>query len=151
MKRILLSGLIAATVFACSKDKFETKPQIKINEFGPEQVVKGQLIQLRATVTDKEGDIQDSLYVVRKRYNVTTNVLLTTDTIRYSLVTLGAPTKTETEIQVRFLYGELQPDIAPIQNLETTDRSYTLGLVIIDKAGNRSDYVESEKIVLKKL
>ena len=143
--------MIAATLAACSKDKFETKPQIKINEFGPSEVVKGQLIQLRATVTDKEGDIQDSLYVVRKRYNITSGVLLNNDTIRYSLKTLGAPTKTETEIQVSFLYGELQPNVAPIENLVPVDRGYTLGLVIIDKAGNRSEYVESDKIILKKL
>ena len=42
--------------------------------------------------------------------------------------------------------------VAPIQNLETfTDRNFSIGLVVIDKAGNRSQYVESETIVLKKL
>jgi hypothetical protein len=151
MKRILIVALIAGIFTACSKDKFETVPQIDIKEFGPEEVVKGQMIELRAIVRDKEGDIQDSLYVVKKRYNLTTGFELSNDTIRYFIGSLGAPDKQENEVLVRFLYGELKPDIAPIQNLESVDRGYRLGLVVIDKKGNRSKYVETEQIVLKKL
>lgn len=151
MKRILAVILIAGIFTACSKDKFETVPQIEIKEFGPEEVVKGQMIELRAIVRDKEGDIQDSLYVVRKRFNLTTGGEINNDTIRYFIGTLGAPNKQENEVLVRFLYGELKPEIAPIQNLESTDRGYRLGLVVIDKKGNRSKYVESDQIVLKKL
>ena len=151
MKRILIIALIAGIFTACSKDKFETVPQIEIKEFGPNEVVKGNLIELQALVKDKEGDIQDSLYVVRKLYNLSTNFVLDTDTIRYFINTLGAPAKQETELLVRFLYGEQNPAVAPLEDLVTIDRGYTLGLVVIDKKGNRSPYVESKRIVLKKL
>ena len=151
MKKLLLFGAIAFVLAACSKDKFETVPQVTIKEFGPEEVFKGQLIELIATVTDKEGDVQDSVYVVRKRFNAS-NVLLTVDTTRYNISSLGTPKKQEIDVQITFLYGELKPEVAPIQNLETfADRNFAIGLVVIDKAGNRSQYVESETIVLKKL
>ena len=150
MKRLLFFSLTALVMAACTKDKFKTVPQVKINSFGPEQVTKGQLIRLTATVTDKEGDVQDSVYVVRKRFNGTN--LLTWDTTRYNITNLGAPKKQEIELQVLFLYGELKPEVAPIQNLETAaDRNFSLGIIVVDKAGNRSEYVESEKILLKKL
>lgn len=149
MKRFIFFGLIAVAFVACSKDKFETVPQVKINSFGPSEVRKGELIKLIATVTDKEGDVQDSVYVVRKRWNGAT--LLSWDTIRYNISTLGAPQKREVELQVLLLYGESRPEIAPIQNLETVDRDFSLGLIVIDTAGHRSQYVESNKILLKKL
>jgi pimeloyl-ACP methyl ester carboxylesterase len=151
MKRLLFFGMIALLLAACGKDKFQTVPQIEITSFGPDEVVKGQLIKLTADVTDQEGDLQDSLYVVRKRYNGST-ILGSADTTRYFLRPLGAPRKQKIEVQVLFLYGELAPEIAPIQNLETfADRDYTIGLVVIDNAGHRSEYVESKRIVLKKL
>ena len=151
MKKLLFSGFIALVLSACTKDKFQTVPQVTIKSFGPEEVFKGQLIELIATVTDKEGDVQDSVYVVRKRFNAN-NVVLSTHTTRYNISTLGAPKKQEIDVQVTFLYGELKPEVAPIQNLETfADRNFSIGLVVIDKAGNRSQYVESETIVLKKL
>lgn len=150
MKKLLLL-IFAATAFAaCNKDKFQTVPQVEITSFGPEEVVKGQLIKLTADVTDKEGDTQDSVYVVRKRFNGTT--LLNVDTTRYYIAALGAPKKQKIEVQVLFLYGELKPEVAPIQNLETfADRNFALGLIVVDKAGHRSQYVESDQIVLKKL
>jgi hypothetical protein len=151
MKRILAAALIVATLASCDKDKFETVPQIDIKEFGPNEVVKGQLIELRAIVSDKEGDIQDSLYLIKKRFNASTNFELTSDTIRYYIGTLGAPIRQENEVLIRLLYGEQRPEIAPIQNLESVDRGFRLGLIVVDKEGNRSPYVESDRIVLKAL
>ncbi|MDQ6609064.1 MAG: hypothetical protein M3Y85_04510 [Bacteroidota bacterium] len=149
MKRLLFFTLIIGMLAACSKDKFKTVPQVKITSFGPSEVHKGQLIQLLATVTDKEGDVQDSVLVVRKRYNNAT--LLSWDTVRNNIKNLGNPKKQEFELQVLFLYGELRPEVAPIQNLENADRGFSLGIIVVDKAGNRSEYVESDKILLKKL
>lgn len=152
MNRILFVAVIASLLAACSKGKFETVPKVEIKEFGPNEVVKGNLIELRAIVLDQEGDIQDSLLVVRKLYNVNTGQQVgSSDTNRLTIRPLGAPPKQETELFVRFLYGELKPDVAPIENLVSVDRGYTLGLIVIDRAGNRSQYVESKRILLKKL
>lgn len=152
MKRILVVALITCVLAACSKDKFETVPKVEIKEFGPGEVVKGNIIELRAVVLDQEGDIQDSLLVVRKLYNVSTGQMLgNADTTRLTIKALGAPPEKETELFVRYLYGESRPDVAPIENLVPVDRGYTLGLIVIDRAGNRSQYVESKRIVLKKL
>ncbi len=147
MKRIAGFLLIVATTVACSKDKFQTVPQVTITSIDPAEVFRGALITLKANVTDKESD-QDSVLVVRKIYK--TSIVLT-DTVKYSISTIGAPKKNQYDIQVQFLYGIIKPDIAPIINTDASiDRGLTLGLIVKDKAGNRSDYVESAKIVLKK-
>lgn len=150
MKRFFAFFLLLVVVAACNKDKFKTVPQVTIDSFGPAEVRKGQIIQLQATVTDQEGDLQDSLIIVRKRFNGT--ILLSTDSsIRSSLATLGVPVKQKIEINYLLPYGELLAGFKDFQNLESVDRNFVMGIVIKDVAGNRSEYVESQPIVLKKL
>lgn len=148
MKRIFVSIVLATTLLACSKDKFKTEPQVDIKSFGPSEVHKGELFTLRAEVTDKEGDVQDSVLLVRKRYNGAT--ALPADTLRYSIREFNSPVKSKVEISAVFSYGELRDNYI-FENLETKDTDITMGILVTDKAGHRSNYAESGKIVLKKL
>jgi hypothetical protein len=149
MKKALFFCLIAAAFAACSKDKFQTVPQVKITSFGPDVVFKGDRFELSAEITDKEGDLQDTFYLVRKRFFGTTS---TVDTVKYSLANLGFPTKELIELRLTFLYGELNPDRAiPYFPQERVDTQLQYGLIIRDKAKNKSPYVESKKILLKKV
>jgi hypothetical protein len=56
MKKAVFFCLVAAAFAACSKDKFQTIPQVTITSFGPDVVFKGQRFELLADITDKEGD-----------------------------------------------------------------------------------------------
>lgn len=149
MKRILFFCLIAAAVAACNKDKFQTVPQVKITSFGPDVVVKGQNFELNAEITDKEGDLQDTFQLVRKRFYGTTSAV---DCVKYSLTNLGFPSKDKIELRLTFAYGELnKPATIPYFPQEPLDTQLQYGLIIRDKARNKSTYVESNKILLKKL
>ncbi|HEU4471343.1 MAG TPA: hypothetical protein VFR58_09680 [Flavisolibacter sp.] len=151
MKRILTLSLLAAFFFGCSKDKFETVPQVEINSLEPGEVQNDGFFNLRATVRDKEGDLQDTIIMVRKRYVIGAANALTTDTLKYSIADFGFPDSQEIEIQANFSYAEDRPGFIFI-NLETiADREFAIGLIAKDKAGNRSEYRESNRIVLKKL
>lgn len=150
MKRIIPLFVICTAFAACSKDKFETVPTVHIDSITPSEVTNGNFIQVFATVTDKEGDLQDSVIVIRKTYNGDT-VVETDSTAKVSLKGLGSPARDKIELRVVIAYGQLQPEFAIYQHLETDfDRDYTVGLVVKDNAGNRSEYVESKRIVLKK-
>lgn len=150
MKKLIILFVVVLAFAACSKGIFETKPTVTIDSFGPEVVPTGGFFQLRATVTDKEGDLQDSVIIVRKRYN--NGTLLNTDSSRrVSLKNLGTPVKDKIELLITFVYGRLIPEQAITQDLEyNADRELRVGLIVTDNAGNRSEYVESEPIVLKK-
>ena len=150
MKRILIVSVFALALAACSKDKFNTVPTVTIDSFGPSEAYNGDIIQLSATVTDKEGDLQDSVIVVRKKFNG--NTLLSTDSsAKVSLRGLGSPVKDKIELRVTISYGKLYPEYAIFQELERDfDRNFSVGLIVRDNAGHRSEYVESKKIVLKK-
>ncbi|WP_121355175.1 hypothetical protein [Flavisolibacter nicotianae] len=150
MKRILFVSVLALALGACSKDKFKTVPTVKINSIGPSEARNGDIIQVFATVTDKEGDLQDSVIVVRKKFNGST--LLSTDSsAKVSLKGLGSPVKDKIELRISISYGKLLPEFALYQELERDfDREFSVGLIVRDNAGNRSEYVESDRITLKK-
>jgi hypothetical protein len=149
MKKLLALFLVAGVLAACSKDKFKTVPQVDIKSITPDEAFNGAIIELLADVTDQEGDLQDSVIVVRKRFNGDTQ--LSVDSTRLSLKGLGVPNKQKIELRVTVSYGRLYPEYAIFQDLERTfDREFSIGLVVMDNAGNRSEYVESEKILLKK-
>lgn len=145
----LLSFLLVAltiVVVSCDKDKFTTVPQLEINSISPNTVNSGDIVQLRGRYTDQEGDIDSALFVY-KWYNGTT-AILPFDTLRYSFDALGLPTNVkEAEITVAFQYNTTDPNgYITLPGLTERDTTATLGLIIIDKEGNRSDYGESDQI-----
>jgi hypothetical protein len=153
MKKVLLFGLVAAAFAACSKDKFKTVPQVEIKSFGPEQVTKGQIIRLQARVTDKEGDLQDSVIFYRKVFTLS-GLLLSQNSdssIRANLKDLGVPNKTDVELQLDMIYGESNQNYPTQNGNNTVDRKLAVGVYVKDKAGNRSEYVESDTIILKRI
>ena len=148
MKKLLVFCVVAGVILGCSKDKFKTEPQVEIKSIEPDVVQKGQFFTLRAIVRDKEGDIQDSVLLVTKRY--AGDILLgIPDTLRYSIKEFNSPNRTEVEVSAVFSYGELRDGFI-FQNLENSDRDFAVGIIVTDNAGHRSPYVESEKILLKK-
>ena len=156
MKYSLLLATVIASIFiaACNKDKFTTAPQVKAKTVKPGIVIKGQVITFTSSFTDEEGDVQDSVLVVLKRYNGA-NLLPPRhiDSFQMKLDPGLIPKARQGDIIVKFGYGETNLPGAGnnIINLETVDREVSFGIIIRDNAGNRSNYAESDKILLKKL
>lgn len=149
MKKLFIVFVVASALAACSKDKFETVPTVRIESFGPPEVNNQDYFRLVATVTDKEGDLQDSVVIYRNIFKIGD---VEKDSVVANLKDLGMPSKTKFEIQVTFRYGSTEPQGQIIyQELRTdADRPMSIGLVVKDNAGHRSEYVESDKIILKK-
>lgn len=145
----LLLGFSVLFFMACKKDKFTTEPQLKFKSISPSAAIKSNIINFNVSFTDDEGDIQDSVILAFKRYNGTGGIL-TLDTFRLRMDPDGVPVARQGDLNVKFSYGEFIIGTFPL-NLESVDREVSFGLVIRDKAGHRSNYVESDKVTLKKL
>jgi hypothetical protein len=138
--------LVIAT--ACNKDKFTTIPQVEIKSISPKTVVNGAILELKGKFTDQEGDV-DSALIVYKWYNGT--AVVRKDTFRYSFSALKLPTQTrEGDLIINFEYNTNNSGFVTLPAVSLRDTTATLGVVIKDKAANRSDYKESEQIRLKK-
>ncbi len=68
--RIWLALIIVAGMIACGKDKFQTIPQLRLISKTPDVVPVNGTLRLNIEYTDKEGDVSDSLFIVRQRLNV---------------------------------------------------------------------------------
>lgn len=149
--KIAFSCLFTILIFiSCGKDKFTTEPQVKVKDIAPGEVFQGDIIRLRGSFTDQEGDV-DSVFVVYKWYDGAT-VTRIFDTLKTSVDGLDLPKNTKQgDVVVEFAYGRQIDGYLTLNGTPVTrDTLVTLGLVLKDKKANRSGYAESDKIRFRK-
>lgn len=143
----------ALLLTACHKDKYKTEPTVEIKSFGPSEVSVNGTFDLTTQVTDDEGDALDSIILVYKVFNATTNTLLSTDSTkryRFSIANFGVPTGTR-KYDLAFKFAYSRQDLADriyVANL-SINRNVAFGIILIDKDKHRSEYKETDKILLK--
>jgi|CXWL01.1.fsa_nt_gi hypothetical protein len=144
---IVLSAL-AVIIIACNKDKFQTKPTIRVKS------INGNFIPLNGTFvitlecTDKEGDVQDSVIIIKKRLNRRVVATLR-DTLRYKFPVF--PKNTRTQVQATLDYQSIlsafSPPFIPGSNPPQRELdTLILRMAVRDNAGNTSDTIESPTI-----
>jgi hypothetical protein len=151
MKRILAFALLATVMAACSKDKFQTKPQIKIKSTNTDIVPVNGTLRVVLEFTDKEGDVSDSILVVRERLNAKSQ-----DRPAPSPYKIPAfPNTSEGEIQLDLDYQSgLVFNISRIPIPGSIPQQFerdtmNLKFVVRDKAGNKSDTATLGVIVIR--
>jgi hypothetical protein len=151
MKITGLTLLVLISFFtACKKDKYTTEPQLKFKSVSPEVVQRGAVVEFVCSFTDEEGDV-DSIFLVQKFYSGS-NVTFV-DTLRNNTYEqIMAPLSRSGEITMFGEHGTTNSGYKsyPWTAFVTRDTTATIGMLIIDKAGQRSNFVESDKYVLKK-
>ena len=151
MKTRLLLFLViatAVTIFACNKDKFQTKPTIEVKALSTKEVpAPNGTMNLRLTFTDKEGDLGNGvLTYIRVRTNSTPipnpGTYDKIDTIRTNLPEF--PSKTKGEIDIHFDYNYLDED--PNRN-----DSMFFKITVQDTGGNNSDTISTPVVVARQI
>ncbi|TBR19934.1 MAG: hypothetical protein EPO57_01950 [Chitinophagaceae bacterium] len=140
MKNRLSVYIVALMLLvACSKDKFQTKPQLKFISVSKTVVVPGSTLQIKLQCTDKEGDVDDSLIVVRQRLNKRGAITLPPSP--YKIPEFTNTSSIEFQLSLNYQFG-LVFGIPPLRIPGTTfNEPDTLSLKFVarDKAGNKSD------------
>lgn len=146
--RLIIAAVLVFTFIACNKDKFQTKPTINIKSINTEIVPQNGTFIITLECTDKEGDVEDSLILIKKRLNrrVVTTVR---DTLRFKIPTFPANSRTEIEAVLDYqnILSALNPPNIPGSNpLQRELDTLVLRMAVRDKAGNTSDTIESRQI-----
>ena len=146
--KLLIVALIALCLTACQKDKFTTKPQLTFKSLNTQQLAPNQIIRFTLHYTDREGDIQDTLFVQK----LTQNCELSNFEAFYPIPTdVPEQNNGEGDILVTYAYGiglgypGIKEPACPGQN-DTCVFRFSLG----DVEGNTSDTITSPQIVLIK-
>jgi hypothetical protein len=152
--KILFSLLAISTVvlISCKKDRFQTKPTIKVKEINGNFVpVNGKFV-ITLEATDKEGDVQDSVIIIKQRLNKRV-VATIRDTLRYKFPTF--PKNNVILVQAELDYQSILSAISPpfIPNSTPPKReldTLRLRLAVRDNAGNTSDTIDSPVIYVER-
>mgnify|MGYP003580306478 CR=1 FL=1 len=150
---IALAAFVVLAMLACSKDKFQTVPSLKVKSISTEVVPLNGSLRVTLEYTDKEGDVHDSIWVKKQRLNrrVTPTIR---DSILYKIP--DYPDKTKGEFQITLDYQSILSAIAPLNSIPATTppskQSDTLNVkfAVRDKAGHISDSVSIGTIVVRR-
>jgi hypothetical protein len=140
---------ILLVLFACSKDDFETKPKISVKSVSPEFVPLGGTLNVRLEFRDKEGDVDDSLIVIRERLNV--NSFATPWELKYDIPEFPDKSKGDFEVNIPYATG-LTLNLNPIRLDSTRNENDTLRLkfVVKDREDNTSDTAIVERVIVNR-
>lgn len=147
--RNLLAVFISLVAFGCGKGKFETVPKLKVKSKSTDVVAVNGNFNVTLEYTDKEGDVSDSLIIVRQRLN--TNGPLTPAPSPYKIPSFPDTQKGEFEVDFRYAL-DLTFNIGRIRIIGSNPIAYEpdtmlLKFVARDKAGNKSDTASTTVIV----
>jgi len=139
--RILLAVIIVFGMISCDKDKFETVPQLEYKSRNTDIVPVNGSLRLNVEFRDKEGDVSDSVLIVRQRLNKRGPVQLPANP--YGIPDFPKTDKGEFEITLEYQF-HLITGLTPIRitgSNPVKNEVDTLRLKIVarDKGGNKSD------------
>lgn len=139
--KILVTIITLLLFIACKKNTYNTKPTLQIKSMNGNVFPNGSTLILQIQVTDKEGDVTDSLFMRRVRYNQKTRVTLR-DSLYFKVP--DAPNSPDGIIQLELDYNNyLAAAQSPIEN-DTIAFKFALK----DKADNVSDTITTDTIVV---
>jgi len=140
--KILLTLLVVVVLAACKKDKYNTTPTLTLKSTSNKTVPLNGTFNVEIELTDKEGDISDTLYFKKVRLNKRV-----TGTLRDSLL-FAIPEVTNIKTSFLNLDLQYQAHLLSSTNPGNPPQPDTLRLefYVKDKAKNKSN----ENIAIKR-
>jgi hypothetical protein len=144
MKQSLIIITIFSFLISCNKDKFDTKPKLTFKKVNSQKISKGEDLVMTLNATDSEGDLTDSILVIRK----TRNCAVGSSNFKqlYKVPIFPTSSKLSVDFNVTYGYANNSEPIGFPQCNKNDSCIYRF--VIRDKAGNWSDTAETPEIVV---
>lgn len=147
--KILILLAIPVMFYACKKDTYTTKPQISIQSVNHNVVAQGDVLIFDIAFTDKEGDIQDTLWV--QKVSRTCPTTAGVQFISKNKVPDFTPTSNlKGLLEIGYGYNANVQGYSTITGCGSKNDTAYFKFWLKDKANNVSDTITSANIVLLK-
>jgi hypothetical protein len=145
LQAIVAIFILSIGALSCEKDSFTTKPSLVFKEASSYDVKQGDYMSFRLKLTDKEGDISDSIWIRAFTRKCPGSGL----TIPYKMPVVPQKSNIDAEVDITYIIGVIDPS-APIWNLNLCAGVDTaiFRFWTRDLAGNRSDTVQIDQPIL---
>ncbi len=145
LRLITIGFILALAGFACGKDEFTSKPDLEFIQADSYDLSQGDYLTFRIKVTDKEGDISDSIWIKASTRRCPTVIRI----LDYVIPEIPQKSNLDAQIDIQYAVGrtDLPAPIWPFNlcnGVDTTNFEFW----IKDKAGNYSDTVKTDQPVL---
>ena len=151
MKIFLISFLaFAVLITACNKDKFQTIPSLSIKSYNTKEVPLNANFIVTLECTDKEGDVQDSVIIIKLRLNRRV-VPTIQDTIRFKFPAFPKSDRIQIQVNLnnQLIRSAINPPTIPGSNPPQKESdTLLLKFAVRDNAGHTSDTVVSDQIIV---
>jgi hypothetical protein len=139
--KILVTIILTGFLLACGKNVYNTKPTIKISSVNTNVVQVGGTLTFDIKVTDKEGDVTDTIFMKKVRLNRRARPTLRDS---FALKIPDAPNSPDGTVRLDLTYQNyLISAESPIEN-----DTLVFKFALKDKGNNISDTITSEQIVI---
>lgn len=147
MKLKLVIALFVLFFAGCKKDKFSTKPQLFYRGTTANVIGSGGFFNMTIGFTDKEGDIQDSIWIQRVS-KVCPGTLNTT--AKYKIPNFNTTKSIEGDFLIFFSTTNYGVPYFNVGKCAGKDDTSYFRFWAKDLQGNFSDTIQSENIVILK-
>lgn len=138
MRKSFLLSILILLIAGCNKDKYTTKPQLKYRSVNTTVLGRGETLVFNLSFTDAEGDLSDSLIIVKFEPNCVNSRF----NAKYKLPQFPLGKNQSGDIVVTFGYNDIPPKCFPRED------TAVFKFVLKDKAQNQSDTAVSETIII---
>jgi hypothetical protein len=145
MKTKILVSLVMVLFFAaCNKDKFNTTPTLKLISVSSNVIPNGGTLRIEVQVTDKEGDISDTLYLKKIRTNKIVRATIR-DSLQFAIPQADKIRDGIIQLDLQYqnhLVSAFNPGNPPVND------TLNLQIAVRDQAKNRSEPLTISNIVV---
>jgi hypothetical protein len=143
---LIVTVLFCVLMAACTKDKYTTSPKLELKSINGDAFPNQALLSFKFDVTDKEGDIQDTMWVQKISLTCPDQNLGWPGAYKIPDFTAGKNLKAE--LDVNYCYNCSVSSYPIISGCQQRDDSCYFKFWMKDKAGNLSDTVTTATIKL---
>jgi hypothetical protein len=145
----ICAGILLA--LACSKDKPETRPSIKIKSVSADVIPNGGTLFVNLEFTDKEGDVNDTLYIIKKRLNKH-EVVTVRDSIARKVPDFPEKSRGTIELSLEYsnflISAQSPPIVSPGPPIVYEPDTIRMTFYLKDKANHISDTVAIDRLII---
>ena len=143
---IIIIAIVSFIFFSCKKESFSSTPALTYKSVNTTQLYPDQIIKFYLGFTDAEGDVIDTLYVQK----VSLNCAASNFSDRSRIPVFPTSKNLSGEILVSYSNGIDNPGYNTVASRCDYNDSCYFRFMLKDRAGNKSDTIKSETIVIYK-
>lgn len=143
---IIIIAIVGFIFSGCKKETFSSTPKLTYKSVNTTQLYPDQVIKFTLSFTDAEGDVTDTLYVQKVSFNCAASNFFD----RYRMPKFPTTTNLSGDILVSYSNGINNPGYITVASRCNYNDTCYFRFMLKDRAGNKSDTVKSETIVIYK-